>query len=222
MKKNDESALKVAEFLLQVKAVKLQPNSPYTWASGWKSPIYCDNRVTLSFPQVRTYIRQQFVDAIMEKFGKPDVIAGVATGGIAQGALVAQEMGLPFVYVRSEAKKHGLTNMIEGIIEKGQSVVVIEDLISTGGSSLKAVEALREAGCDVKGMAAIFTYGFKTATDNFKKAKCELVTLSNYDTMISQALQSNYITDKDLLSLQSWRENPSEWGVAQVDKKKSK
>ena len=222
MKKNDESALKVAEFLLQVKAVKLQPNNPYTWASGWKSPIYCDNRVTLSFPQVRTYIRQQFVDAIMEKFGKPDVIAGVATGGIAQGALVAQEMGLPFVYVRSEAKKHGLTNMIEGIIEKGQSVVVIEDLISTGGSSLKAVEALREVGCDVKGMAAIFTYGFKTATDNFEKAKCELITLSNYDTMIAQALQSNYITDKDLLSLQAWRENPAEWGVAQPSTEKKK
>ena len=220
MKKNDESALKVAEFLLQVKAVKLQPNNPYTWASGWKSPIYCDNRVTLSFPQVRTYIRQQFVDAILEKFGRPDVIAGVATGGIAQGALIAQEMGLPFVYVRSEAKKHGLTNMIEGIIEKGQSVVVIEDLISTGGSSLKAVEALREAGCDVKGMAAIFTYRFKTATDNFEKAKCELITLSNYDTMIDQALQSNYITDKDLLSLQAWRENPAEWGVPAVDKKK--
>lgn len=222
MKKNDESALKVAEFLLQVKAVKLQPQNPYTWASGWKSPIYCDNRVTLSFPQVRTYIRQQFVDAILEKFGKPDVIAGVATGGIAQGALVAQEMGLPFVYVRSEAKKHGLTNMIEGIVEKGQSVVVIEDLISTGGSSLKAVEALREAGCDVKGMAAIFTYGFNTAVENFKKAKCELVTLSNYDTMIAQALQSNYINDKDLLSLKAWRENPAEWGIVPAVSKKKK
>lgn len=212
MKEKDESALKIAEFLLQVKAIKLQPLKPYTWASGWKSPIYCDNRVTLSYPGVRTYIRQEFVNAIMKKFGKPDLIAGVATGGIAQGALVAQEMGLPFVYVRSEAKKHGLSNMIEGVVEKGQSVVVIEDLISTGGSSLKAVEALREAGCDVKGMAAIFTYGFKTANDNFKKAKCELVTLSNYDTLITQALQSNYITDKDLKSLQAWRENPAEWG----------
>jgi orotate phosphoribosyltransferase len=212
MKKHDESALKVAEFLLQVKAVKLQPNKPFTWASGWKSPIYCDNRVTLSFPQVRTFIRQQFVNAILDKFGKPDVIAGVATGGIAQGALVAQEMGLPFIYVRSEAKKHGLSNMIEGVVEKGQSVVVIEDLISTGGSSLKAVEALREVGCDVKGMAAIFTYGFKTAADNFKKSKCELVTLSNYDTMINQALQSNYINDNDLKSLKAWRENPAEWG----------
>ena len=207
----DESALKIAEFLLQIKAIKLQPNKPFTWASGWKSPIYCDNRVTLSYPGVRTYIRQEFVNAINEKFGKPDVIGGVATGGIAQGALVAQEMGLPFVYIRSEAKKHGLTNMIEGVVEKGQSVVVIEDLISTGGSSLKAVEALREADCKVTGMAAIFTYGFKTATDNFKKSKCNLVTLSDYETLIKQALQSNYITDKDLKSLQQWRENPSEW-----------
>ncbi len=211
MKTNDESALKIAEFLLQIKAIKLQPNKPFTWASGWKSPIYCDNRVTLSYPKVRTFIRQQFVEGIMDTFGKPDVIAGVATGGIAQGALVAQEMGLPFVYIRSEAKKHGLTNMIEGVVEKGQSVVVIEDLISTGGSSLKAVDALREAGCDVKGMAAIFTYGFKTATDNFKKSKCKLITLSNYETLIKKALQTEYITDKDLKSLQEWRENPSEW-----------
>ena len=207
-----ESALKIAEFLLQVKAVKLQPSAPFTWASGWKSPIYCDNRVTLSFPKVRTFIRQEFVNAITEKFGKPDVIAGVATGGIAQGALVAQDMGLPFVYVRSEAKKHGMTNMIEGFVEKGQSVVVIEDLISTGGSSLKAVEALREAGCNVKGMAAIFTYGFQNANDNFKKAKCKLVTLSDYDTLIKQAVLSNYITENDLKSLKEWRENPSEWG----------
>lgn len=211
MKKTSESALKVAEFLLQVKAIKLQPNDPFVWASGWKSPIYCDNRVTLSFPQVRTYIRQQFVSLINESFGKPDVIAGVATGGIAQGALVAQEMGLPFVYIRSEAKKHGLTNMIEGVVEKGQSVVVIEDLVSTGGSSLKAVEALREVGCDVKGMAAIFTYGFSVAEENFKKAKCKLVTLSNYETLIAQALESNYVTEDDLATLKLWRENPSQW-----------
>lgn len=211
MKLNEECALKIAEFLLQIKAIKLQPTKPFTWASGWKSPIYCDNRVTLSYPKVRTFIRQEFVKSVVEKFGKPDVIAGVATGGIAQGALVAQELGLPFVYIRSEAKKHGLTNMIEGVVEKGQSVVVIEDLISTGGSSLKAVEALREAGCEVKGMAAIFTYGFKTATDNFKKANCKLITLSNYELLIKQALQSNYITDKDLKSLQQWRENPAEW-----------
>jgi len=210
---NDESALKIAEFLLQIKAIKLQPNKPFTWASGWKSPIYCDNRVTLSYPKVRTYIRQEFVKAITEKFGKPDVIAGVATGGIAQGALVAQELGLPFVYIRSEAKKHGMTNMIEGVVEKGQSVVVIEDLISTGGSSLKAVEALRQAGCEVKGMAAIFTYNFKTANDNFKKSKCKLISLSDYEILIKQALQSNYVTEKDLKSLKEWRENPSEWGV---------
>ena len=212
MKPNEESALKIAEFLLQIKAIKLEPNKPFTWASGWKSPIYCDNRVTLSYPKVRTYIRQEFADAILETFGKPDVIAGVATGGIAQGALVAQELGLPFIYVRSEAKKHGMTNMIEGVVEKGQSVVVIEDLISTGGSSLKAVEALREAGCDVKGMAAIFTYGFKTANDNFKKVKCKVITLSNYDTLIAQALETEYITEKDLKSLKEWRENPAEWG----------
>src|ERR1700741_4401829 len=155
----DDAAYKIAEYLLQIKAVKLQPDQPFTWASGWKSPIYCDNRKTLSYPAIRTYIRQEFVNAINKDFAKPDVIAGVATGGIAQGALIAQELGLPFVYVRSEAKKHGLTNMIEGDVQKGQSVVVIEDLISTGGSSLKAVEALRERGCVVKGMAAIFTYG---------------------------------------------------------------
>ena len=212
MKPNEESALKIAEFLLQIKAIKLEPNKPFTWASGWKSPIYCDNRVTLSYPKVRTYIRQEFVDAILENFGKPDVIAGVATGGIAQGALIAQELGLPFIYVRSEAKKHGMTNMIEGVVEKGQSVVVIEDLISTGGSSLKAVEALRETGCDVKGMVAIFTYSFKTAHDNFKKAKCKVITLSNYETLIKQALETDYITEKDLKSLKEWRENPSEWG----------
>lgn len=212
MKVNEETALKIAEFLLQIKAIKLQPNKPFTWASGWSSPIYCDNRVTLSYPKVRTYIRQEFVKVIIEKFGTPNVIAGVATGGIAQGVLVAQELGLPFVYIRSEAKKHGLTNMIEGVIEKGQSVVVIEDLISTGGSSLKAVEALRDAGCEVKGMAAIFTYGFKTASDNFKKAKCKLVTLSDYETLIKQALQSDYITEKHLKSLKEWREDPAEWG----------
>src|SRR3954469_10165173 len=180
----DDAAYKVAEFLLQIKAVKLQPEKPFTWASGIKSPIYCDNRKTLSYPKIRTYIRQHFVEVINENFARPDVIAGVATGGIAMGALVAQEMGLPFVYVRSEAKKHGLTNMIEGEIEKGQSVVVIEDLISTGGSSLKAVEALREKGCNVKGMAAIFTYGFTEAEQNFKKAKCILKTLTTYDVLV--------------------------------------
>jgi orotate phosphoribosyltransferase len=208
---NTETASQVAEFLLQIKAVKLQPDTPFTWASGWKSPIYCDNRKTLSYPKVRTYIRQQYINSILEKFGKPDVIAGVATGGIALGALVAQDMGLPFVYVRSEAKKHGLSNVIEGVVESGQSVVVIEDLISTGGSSLKAVEALRAAGCNVKGMVAIFTYGFKVANDNFRKAKCSVTTLCDYSILIKQAVKSNYITENDLKSLEEWRENPEEW-----------
>jgi len=211
MQINEEQTLKVAEFLLQIKAIKIQPKKPFTWASGLKSPIYCDNRIILSYPKVRTYIRQQFVDAIIDNYGKPDLIAGVATGGIAIGVLVAQELGLPFAYVRSEAKKHGLTNRIEGIVEDGQSVVIIEDLVSTGTSSLNALEALREAGCDVKGMAAIFTYEFKTALDNFKKAKCKLVTLSNYTTLLQQAIDSKYISEKDLASLKEWRENPAEW-----------
>jgi orotate phosphoribosyltransferase len=212
----DDAEYKVAEFLLQIKAVKLQPQNPFTWASGLKSPIYCDNRKTLSYPQIRTYIRQQFVELINEHFAKPDVIAGVATGGIAIGALVAQEMGLPFIYVRSEAKKHGLTNMIEGEISSGQNVVVIEDLISTGGSSLKAVEALREKGCNVKGMVAIFTYGFDEAVQNFKKAKCRLQTLTNYNTLVKAALQKDYIDEKSVKSLKEWRSNPSKWGESPV------
>jgi orotate phosphoribosyltransferase len=210
----DDPAVKVAEFLLQIKAIKLQPENPFTWASGWKSPIYCDNRKTLSYPQIRTYIRQQFVETINTHFAKPDVIAGVATGGIAQGALVAQELGLPFVYVRSEAKKHGLTNMIEGDVESGQTVVVIEDLISTGGSSLKAVNALREKGCNVKGMVAIFTYGFDEAVKNFEEAKCTLKTLSNYSTLIDTAVNKNYINEGSVANLNEWRNNPAEWGKA--------
>ena len=209
---NQESALKVAEFLLQIKAIKLQPQNPFTWASGWKSPIYCDNRKILSYPKVRTFIRQQFAKVITEKFGEPDVIAGVATGGIAIGALVAQELGFPFIYVRPEAKAHGMSNLIEGDIESQQSVVVIEDLISTGSSSLKAVEALRKHGCQVKGMAAIFTYGFKLSADNFKKAKCPLVTLCNYEILIQQALKANYISEKEFKILKAWRENPESWG----------
>lgn len=210
----DDPAYKVAEFLLQIKAVKLQPANPFTWASGLKSPIYCDNRKTLSYPQIRTYIRQHFVDVINQKFSKPEVIAGVATGGIAIGALVAQEMGLPFVYVRSEAKKHGLTNTIEGEIASGQSVVVIEDLISTGGSSLKAVKALREKGCDVKGLVAIFTYGFDEAVQAFKKAKCQMETLTDYSALIGTALQHEYIDKKDIGSLNEWRSNPKAWSEA--------
>jgi orotate phosphoribosyltransferase len=211
MSQNKDRALKVAELLLQVKAVKLQPNQPFTWASGWKSPIYCDNRVTLSYPTVRTFIRQSFSDTILEFFGKPDVIAGVATGGVPQGVLVAQELGLPFIYIRSSAKAHGMGNMIEGAFEAGQKVVVVEDLISTGGSSLKAVESLREAGLEVKGLVAIFTYGFQLAVDNFKQAECPFATLTDYPFLIEQALKSNYISEKDVELLQDWRENPSVW-----------
>lgn len=209
---NLETASKVAEFLLQIKAVRLQPQQPFTWASGWNSPIYCDNRKTLSHPKVRTYIRQQFEKLVQDHFPKPDVIAGVATGAIAHGVLVAEVLGLPFVYVRPEPKKHGLGNLIEGDIQAGQSVVVIEDLISTGGSSLKAVDALREAGCDVKGMGAIFTYRFQNAEDNFAKAGCKLVTLCDYPSLIQQALKSDYISESDLHTLEAWRESPESWG----------
>ncbi len=194
-----------------MKAVKLQPNNPFTWASGWKSPIYCDNRVTLSHPAARTHIRQAFAEFIVKKFGKPEVIAGVATGGIPQGVLIAQELGIPFIYVRSSAKEHGMGNLVEGAFEKGQRVIVVEDLISTGGSSLKAVESLKEAGLDVRGLAAIFTYGFKVAQDNFKKANCPYITLTDYSILIEQALKSNYISENDLVHLQNWRENPSTW-----------
>lgn len=211
MKIYEESALKVAEFLLQIKAIQLQPNKPFTWASGWKSPIYCDNRKSLSYPKIRTYIRQQLAKAIQEEYGKPDVIAGVATGGIAQGALVAQELNLPFVYVRPEPKKHGLGNQVEGVIEKGQNVVLIEDLISTGKSSLNAVEAIRDAGCDVKGMVAIFTYGFEIADENFKKNKCDVIALSDYDTLITQALKTKYITKNDVDTLKAWKQSPETW-----------
>lgn len=207
----DETAIKIADFLMQIKAIKVSVAEPFTWASGLKSPIYCDNRVSLSHPKIRTYIRQQLAKAVEENFGKPDVIAGVATGAIAQGALVAEALGLPFVYVRSAPKGHGLGNLVEGEVKPGQSVIVIEDLVSTGSSSLKAVDALREAGCEVKGMVAIFSYGFKTATDNFKKHKCRLVTLSNYETVIQQAIQHNYVTDKDLKSLKAWRDHPEDW-----------
>ncbi len=209
---NEDKALKVAEFLLQIKAVKLSPNDPFTWASGMRSPIYCDNRVTLSYPNIRTFIRQSFAESILENFGKPDIIAGVATGGIAQGALVAEELGLPFIYVRSSAKGHGMGNMIEGAYEAGKKVVVIEDLISTGGSSLKAVEALREAGMEVKGLVAIFTYGFDLANQNFVDAKCPYTTLTDYSTLLKKAVDSNTITETQLQSLLEWRENPSEWG----------
>jgi orotate phosphoribosyltransferase len=207
-----EAEQKVAEFLLQIKAIKLQPNNPFTWASGWKSPIYCDNRITLSHPTVRTYIRQQLTQLIQEKFGAVGCIAGVATAGIPQGALVAQELGLPFIYVRSKPKEHGRGNMIEGDVLTGKRVVVIEDLISTGKSSLQAVDALREAGYDVAGLAAIFTYEFDIATDNFNEAKCPFITLSNYSALIKYAEQNHYITPDDTALLTKWRESPSTWG----------
>lgn len=208
---NRDKALKIADFLLQIKAVKLQPNSPFTWASGWKSPIYCDNRKTLSYPKIRTAIRQTFSEQIAEAYGKVEVIAGVATGGIAIGALVAEEMGLPFIYVRSSSKGHGLENQVEGVVEAGQRVVVIEDLISTGGSSLKAVEALRATECNVLGLAAIFTYGFDVARQNFTKAACPYFTLSDYDHMIEHAIATNYVSEKDIESLRAWKTNPENW-----------
>ncbi|MBP5527380.1 MAG: orotate phosphoribosyltransferase [Bacteroidales bacterium] len=204
-------AAQMANFLLTVKAVKLNNEHPFTWASGRKSPIYCDNRVTLSYPEIRTFIRQRFVDAIRETWGDVDVIAGVATGGIAQGALVAQELGKPFVYVRSEQKSHGLTNQIEGEIHEGQSVVVVEDLVSTGKSSLIAVKALREKGCHVKGMVAIFTYGLQVAADNFRNENVDLVTLTDYDTLIGVAKEQDYIRPEALDSLAAWRVNPEQW-----------
>ncbi len=208
---NIDMAAKTAEFLLTVKAVKLNNEHPFTWASGRKSPIYCDNRVTLSYPEIRTFIRQRFTEIISDTWGDVDVIAGVATGGIAQGALVAQELGKPFVYVRSEQKSHGLTNQIEGEIHEGQSVVVIEDLVSTGKSSLIAVKALREKNCVVKGMAAIFTYGLQVAADNFKEQNVDLITLTDYDTLVSVAREHDYIRPEDFESLSAWRVNPEQW-----------
>lgn len=213
----NETAEQTSTFLLQVKAVKLNNEHPFTWASGRKSPIYCDNRVTLSYPEIRTYIRQRFVDMINEYFGDVDVIAGVATGGIAQGALVAQELGKPFVYVRSEEKKHGLTNQIEGEIHSGQTVVVVEDLVSTGKSSLIAVHALRDKGCVVKGMVAIFTYGLAVAAKNFEDANVELHTLTNYDALIKVACDLDYVREADLESLKTWRSNPELWSEQHME-----
>ncbi|HRO76055.1 MAG TPA: orotate phosphoribosyltransferase [Crocinitomicaceae bacterium] len=207
----DNTALKVAEFLLQIKAIKLQPENPFTWASGLKSPIYCDNRKILSYPQVRTFIRQAFSAKIEDTFGKPDIIAGVATGGIPLGALVAQELNLPFVYVRSEAKGHGLGNIIEGDYMEGQSVVVIEDLLSTGGSSLKAVKALREAGLNVKGLVAVFSYGFDEAKENFANADCKYRTLTDYEYLLDVAIDKNYISEDHLNTLREWKNDPKNW-----------
>lgn len=201
----------IARQLLQIKAIKLQPANPFTWASGWTSPIYCDNRKALSFTEVRNYIKMQFACMVMEKYPEADAIAGVATGAIAQGALVADELGKPFVYVRSSPKGHGLENLIEGDLEPGKKVVVIEDLISTGGSSLKAVEAIRKNGCEVLGMAAIFTYGFKLAEENFAKANVELTTLSDYQKLIEVAANSGYVSADDVKTLSEWRLDPANW-----------
>ena len=209
---NNNTAQQTAELLLQIIAIKLNSKNPFTWASGWKSPIYCDNRITLSFPAVRNYIRDEFVKQIEDKFGRPDVIAGVATGAIGIGILVAEAMGLPFVYVRPEAKKHGRQNQVEGFLQKGQTVIVVEDLISTGGSSLMAVEALRNEGANVKGMAAIFTYGFPISEEKIAEAKLEVYTLSNYENLIGKAVEKKYVSEEELETLQSWNSNPSEWG----------
>lgn len=219
MSNKNDSALKVAEFLLQIKAVKLQPSQPFTWASGLRSPIYCDNRITLSYPNIRTYIRQQLAKLVSTNFPKPDAIVGVATGGIAQGALVAQDLGLPFAYVRSEAKGHGLQNLVEGHLEKGQNVVVVEDLVSTGKSSLAAVEALQNAGMNVKGMVAIFTYGFNEAKDAFDKKGIKLITLTDYSTLVDQALKSEYIKEIDVENLKEWRKDPKSWSKLVEDGK---
>tara|TARA_R110002073_G_scaffold53840_4_gene138881 strand:+ start:86673 stop:87314 length:642 start_codon:yes stop_codon:yes gene_type:complete len=206
-----DTAKKTAELLLQIKAIKLNPSDPFTWASGWKSPIYCDNRITLSYPSVRVFLKEEIAKIVEKQYGKPDVIAGVATGAIAIGILVAQELGVPFVYVRPEPKKHGRKNQIEGFLESGQNVVVIEDLISTGKSSLNAVKALKEEGAVVKGMVAIFSYEFNIAAENFKNSNVNLMTLSNYSSMLEQAVDSKYISDSELDTLQQWREDPGNW-----------
>lgn len=206
---NKDIANKTAELLLKIKAVKLSPRELFTWASGIQSPIYCDNRITLSYPEIRTFIRQNFVKAIEESGFEPEAISGVATGGIAQGALVAQELGLPMSYVRSGKKDHGLTNQIEGEVRHGQRIVVIEDLISTGSSSLNAVQALRDAGCNIKGMLAIFTYNLPKAEQAFRDAGCSLVTLTDYDTLVQKALEIGYVTADDMEVLQEFKKSLS-------------
>ena len=197
--------------LLQVKAIKLQPNDPFTWASGWKSPFYCDNRKTLSFPDLRSFVKVELTRLIMEQFPEAEAIAGVATGAIPQGALVADVLNLPFAYVRSKPKDHGLENLIEGELKPGMKVVVVEDLISTGGSSLKAVESIRNNACEVIGMVASYTYGFKVAEDAFKEADVKLVTLTNYEAVVEQALQIGYIDRSDVPLLNEWRKDPAHW-----------
>ncbi|BDW91563.1 MULTISPECIES: orotate phosphoribosyltransferase [Flavobacteriaceae] len=204
-------AKKTAELLLQINAIKLEPENPFTWASGWKSPIYCDNRIMLSYPMIRNFVREEMAKQVEKLYGKPDVIAGVATGAIGIGILVAEALGLPFVYVRPKPKEHGRQNQIEGHFEPGQSVVVIEDLISTGNSSLNAVKALKEQNADIKGMIAIFTYGFPVSAENFKKENVELHTLSDYENLVEQASETNYIKETQLQTLLEWKSNPQEW-----------
>ncbi len=206
-----DTAAKTAELLLQINAIKLKPENPFTWASGWQCPIYCDNRIILSYPIIRNYVRQEMAKQLETLYGKPDIIAGVATGAIGIGILVAEHLGLPFIYIRPEAKSHGRQNKIEGQLESGQSVVVIEDLISTGKSSLNAVDALLENGANVKGMLAVFTYGFDVADKNFKKKNIALHTLSDYENLIKLASETNYIKEEQLKTLLEWRENPSKW-----------
>lgn len=207
----DTSMKAFATKLLEVKAIKLQPNNPFTWASGWKSPFYCDNRKTLSFPALRNYVKQELVHNILEHFPEAEAVAGVATGAIAQGALVADALHLPFIYVRSKPKDHGMENLIEGELPKGTKVVVVEDLISTGGSSLKAVEAIRKYGCEVVGMVASYTYGFQTAKDAFEAADVKLVTLTDYEHVVAQALETGYISEADVDLLHEWRKDPANW-----------
>jgi len=211
MSRKDSVEVKIAEILLKINAIKLNPKEPFKWASGWNSPIYCDNRTILSFPDVRNEVKEELSRLLIDKFGKPDVIAGVATGAIGIGMLVADFLDLPFIYVRPEAKKHGRKNQIEGKINSSQKVVVIEDLISTGNSSINAVKALREQKIEVIGMVAIFTYGFDISFENFKNEKLKLETLSNYKTLVDCALKNNYINSSELEELKSWNKNPSKW-----------
>ncbi len=206
-----ETALRVAEYLLQIKAIKLNPNEPFVWTSGWQSPIYCDNRLALAYPAIRTFIRQELSKAAEEHFTKADVVAGVATAGIPQGALVAQQLDLPFAYVRAEAKKHGMGNQIEGEINPGQKVILIEDLVSTAKSSIAAIKALKAHGAEVVGIISIFTYGFEVAEKAFENEKCKFVSLCNYESLIEKAIELNYVDKSTLPVLESWNKSPETW-----------
>lgn len=209
----ENTATKTASLLLQINAIKLQPQNPFTWSSGWKSPIYCDNRISLSFPEIRNFIKENLSELVKNKFGDAEIIAGVATAGIAHAALMADYLNMPMCYVRSSLKNHGMGNLIEGQILKGQKVVVVEDLISTGGSSLNVVHALRDAGCEVLGMVAIFTYGFQSAADKFKEANCQYYTLTDYFQLIEEALQQKIISENEIETLKKWREAPDVWNA---------